>query len=238
MYDNQLYLTVDMVLFAVKNGEPHVLVIRRGTDSDAFPGYWALPGGYVDAGERIEDAARRELAEETHLTSPATWERLGVYDDPDRDPRGRVVSVAYTALLDAPAPVRAGDDAAEAEWMPTTTAMRTVLAFDHDEIFSDAHARMRSQFPPRTCTRCATTVPFYDECPTCVAEFIGRRDPVEMTTTEKLAEFDSWFRSRLPEISNNRIAQRINELVGHPAHPMDIATATGRDALRAEIAAQ
>jgi hypothetical protein len=84
----------------------------------------------------------------------------------------------------------------------------------------------------RTCTRCGTTG-VEDSCPTCLDWFHQRRpDPAGMTTSERLAEFDSWFRSRLPEIGNDLVAHRISELVGGPVHPMDLATDSGRDELR------
>lgn len=136
--DNAVNLTVDIVLLAAVDGVRHVLLIRRGDDSDAYPGCWALPGGYVDAGERIEDAARRELAEETALGAPDSWQRLGVYDDPGRDPRGRVVSIAHVAVLpDMPVPT-SGDDARDAQWIPVDQALAGDLAFDHRQILRDA----------------------------------------------------------------------------------------------------
>jgi 8-oxo-dGTP diphosphatase len=120
--DARMWLTADMVLFAVVAGRLHVLLIRRADDSDAYPSRWALPGGYVDADERIETAASRELAEETGLTAPTTWRRVGIYDRPDRDPRGRVVSVAYAAVLPEPVTPRAGDDATAPAWVPVPTS--------------------------------------------------------------------------------------------------------------------
>lgn len=139
--DARVWLTVDVVLFAAVKGRPHVLLIRRADDSDAYPSRWALPGGYVDAGERIDAAARRELAEETGLTAPAWWQRVGIYDDPSRDPRDRVVSIAYAAALPHPVTARAGSDATAAIWFPVAGALAGqlgVLAFDHVRIVADA----------------------------------------------------------------------------------------------------
>lgn len=143
--DNAVHLTVDIVLVALRDGAPHVLLIRRG--GEPFTGCWALPGGYVDAGERIESAARRELTEETSLTAPPAMRRVGVYDEPGRDPRGRVVSVAWVALLPEAVTPHAGDDARDAEWVPVVDSLsRPVdrpLAFDHETILRDALVGMR-----------------------------------------------------------------------------------------------
>jgi len=130
-------LTADVVLFAMKDGEVHVLLIQRR--HSPFQHCWALPGGYVDDGETSEQAAHRELAEETGLAT-AALERVDVYDAPDRDPRGRVVSVAYTAVLAVPATPMAGDDAAQAEWVPLEKVLADParLAFDHGQILADA----------------------------------------------------------------------------------------------------
>lgn len=137
--DNHVYLTVDIVLTGTtQDGVPHVLLIRRADDSDAYPGAWALPGGYVDAGERIENAVRRELAEETHITDLDTWQRIGIYDDPGRDPRGRVVSVAFAATLPWLMTPQPGDDASDAAWFPLADALSRDLAFDHRRILADA----------------------------------------------------------------------------------------------------
>ncbi|MFD9890959.1 NUDIX domain-containing protein [Amycolatopsis sp. NPDC059027] len=132
--------TADVVLFG-RSGEgpgvPHVLVIRR--EWDPFAGKWALPGGYVEAGETAAQAAARELREETGL-SGVELAPLGVYDDPNRDPRGRVVSVAHVGHLPELAVPTAGDDAAEAKWVPLFHLLLFpgALAFDHHRILRDA----------------------------------------------------------------------------------------------------
>lgn len=88
----------------------------------------------------------------------------------------------------------------------------------------------------RSCTRCGTVVPNEDQCPTCLAEFATRRNVSQMTTEERLAEFNSWFLAgRVPEISNDRVAIRVAELVGHHVHPFDLVTSEGLDDLRRQI---
>ncbi|ADJ42193.1 DNA hydrolase [Amycolatopsis mediterranei S699] len=139
-----VFYAADVTLFAMHEGVWHVLLIERGWAPDK--GKLALPGGHVDAGESSEQAARREAAEETGLDlSGVVLDRIGVYDAPGRDARGRYVSVAYGAVLeDAIAPV-AGDDAASAAWMPLPTAARVAhrggFAFDHADILFDAARR-------------------------------------------------------------------------------------------------
>lgn len=135
------HLTVDMVLLAVHNDTLHVLLIKRGWPP--FEGAWALPGGYVDEGETFDTAARRELQEETNLVAPEHLARVDVYGDPGRDPRGRVVSVAYVAVLPTMPTPTAGDDAREAQWTPVADVLAVPegLAFDHHRILTDAVAR-------------------------------------------------------------------------------------------------
>lgn len=130
------HLTTDVVLLAHRDNQLNVLLIRRRWDP--YQGAWALPGGYLDAGETFAQAAKRELSEETAVGAPTNWQRVGIYDDPDRDPRGRVVSVAYVAVLPTMPTPTAGDDARDAQWVPVATALAGDLAFDHRNILRDA----------------------------------------------------------------------------------------------------
>jgi 8-oxo-dGTP diphosphatase len=112
-----------------------VLVIQRGWDP--YEGMFALPGGHCDRGETALDAAVRELREETGVSVCADELTLiGVYDKPDRDPRGRYVSVAYLVFVPDDTQAEAGDDAAAVQWMPLPASVD--LAFDHSEILADA----------------------------------------------------------------------------------------------------
>jgi len=134
-------VTVDIILFTVKDGCLMVLLIQRKYKPCA--GMWAFPGGFVDMEESLDDAARRELKEETGLDN-VYIEQLRTYGDPDRDPRTRVITIAYLAL--APAERLkpcAGDDAAEAEWFPAYDPPE--LAFDHEWILADALDRLRDR---------------------------------------------------------------------------------------------
>ncbi len=132
-------VTVDGVVFTVRDGTLQVLLIRRGRPP--FKGCWALPGGFVRGDETLERAARRELEEETGLRD--VWlEQLYTFGDPGRDPRGRTVTVAYTALI-RPGPVRAATDAADAAWFPAARPPR--LAFDHARILRTGLRRLRAK---------------------------------------------------------------------------------------------
>jgi 8-oxo-dGTP diphosphatase len=129
-------LTVDCVVLDAKG---RVLLIRRG--HPPFRGCYALPGGFVDVGEPVEAACRRELKEETGL-EVGTLSLLGVYSDPKRDPRGHTCSVVFLAGA-ARAKPKAGDDAAAAEWVADWRKVE--LAFDHAGILRDAWRMRRGQ---------------------------------------------------------------------------------------------
>ncbi|MFD6419099.1 NUDIX domain-containing protein [Streptomyces sp. NPDC060194] len=133
-------VTVDLAVLTVRDGALHALLVRRG--QEPYAGRWALPGGFVLPRESAERAARRELAEETGLddVSGLHLEQLRTYSEPDRDPRMRVVSVAFAALVPDPPEPRGGGDAAEARWVPL--GGHGPLAFDHDRILADARDRV------------------------------------------------------------------------------------------------
>lgn len=135
-------LTVDIVI-ATREARPRVLLIRR--KSEPFAGRWALPGGYVDENERISDAARRELKEETGVEA-AELEQLYTAGDPGRDPRGWTVSVAHLAQVDPDAvkPV-AADDADGVGWFPLDEL--PPLGFDHAMLLARAKARLEDRRP-------------------------------------------------------------------------------------------
>jgi 8-oxo-dGTP diphosphatase len=135
-------VTVDVVIFTIIDGSLTVLLVRRGIEPNR--GDWAIPGGFVLDGESLEHAALRELREETGVTD-VYLEQLYTFGDPGRDPRGRIVSVAYYALIASDrAPLTAGTDAAEARWWPIG-GLPERLAFDHAYILDYAIQRLRAK---------------------------------------------------------------------------------------------
>lgn len=149
-YDPRAYppvaVTVDVVTFTIVDDQLQILLVQRGLDP--YKGRWALPGGFVRDDEDLEGVARRELKEETGIVAkPRHLEQLGTYGTPDRDPRMRVVTVAYWAILaDLPEP-RGGGDAADARLFPVVMVEADALrlAFDHGDIIGEAVERVRSK---------------------------------------------------------------------------------------------
>lgn len=134
-------VTVDVVIFAILEDHLQVLLIRRGIPP--YEGRWALPGGFIVENEGLETAARRELEEEAGVRD-VYLEQLYTFGDPNRDPRGRVVTVAYYALVAADRVTpQAGSDAAAVRWCPIDE--RPELAFDHDRILDYAIERLRNK---------------------------------------------------------------------------------------------
>lgn len=139
-YNPRLYpitlVTVDLVVFATHNGSDRVLLIKRG--NYPFKGSWALPGGFIDPHETAEQAALREVREEAGLDVQRAH-FVGIADDPERDPRGRVVSMVYTARLPFLEKAYPGDDAVEAVWWDVDAATENMpLAFDHARLINAA----------------------------------------------------------------------------------------------------
>ncbi|MGC5016493.1 NUDIX hydrolase [Streptosporangium sp. DT93] len=144
-YDPRAYpavaVTVDVVALTIRGDGLRVLLIRRG--EQPYAGRWSLPGGFIQPGEDLPQAAARELAEETGLPGRVHIEQLASYGAPDRDPRMRVVSISYLAFApDLPDP-RAGTDASDAAWHPVGTTPE--LAFDHDRILAHGLERARGK---------------------------------------------------------------------------------------------
>ena len=134
-------VTADCVVFGRdERGELSVLLIERGFDP--FKGCWAFPGGFLEMDETVEACASRELLEETGLNIPqesGLLKELGCYSTVDRDPRGRVITIAFYAVIDQCA-VKGSDDARQARWFPLSKI--PPLAFDHARILTDALARL------------------------------------------------------------------------------------------------
>ncbi len=137
-------VTADLVVLTIRAGVFSVLLVRRG--GTHLPGRWALPGGFTQVQEDIQDAAYRELSEECDIgRGDVVLEQLRTYGAPGRDKRMRVVTVAWIALgADLPEPT-AGSDAAGARWWPVTEALDLDLAFDHRQILADGVERARAK---------------------------------------------------------------------------------------------
>jgi 8-oxo-dGTP diphosphatase len=150
-------VTVDLVVLTIRDGALRALVVKRG--EDPFKGRWALPGGFVRPAENLDQAARRELLEETGLAPNAVHlEQLASYGDPNRDPRMRVVTIAYLTLSpDLPVPV-AGTDASAARWANINELIKSPrhLAFDHHRVLRDGveRARAKLEYTPLAASFC------------------------------------------------------------------------------------
>jgi 8-oxo-dGTP diphosphatase len=136
-------VTVDIVILTMSEGELHVLLVRRG--EAPFKGMWAIPGGFKRPTETLDDAAKRELSEETGVDAASLLTQFGAYGDPARDPRMNVVTVAYLAVLRDVGAVVAGSDAADALLVPVSEVLNEHLdlAFDHQRIVRDSIERVR-----------------------------------------------------------------------------------------------
>lgn len=133
-------VTVDIVLFTIRERRLHLLLIRRL--AEPFAGCFALPGGFVLADESVDAAAARELREEAGVEN-VYLEQLYTFGEPGRDPRGRIITVAYYAMVPQTQSLQAGTDAADAAWFPVDALPE--LAFDHLEIVHYAHTRIRNK---------------------------------------------------------------------------------------------
>ena len=136
-------VTVDIVILTMADGVLHVLLVRRG--EEPFKSMWATPGGFKRPDETLDEAARRELSEETGVDVPSLLTQFGAYGDPGRDPRMNVVTVAYLAVLRDIGAIVAGTDATDAALVPVSDILeeRIELAFDHMRIVRDAIERVR-----------------------------------------------------------------------------------------------
>jgi 8-oxo-dGTP diphosphatase len=136
-------VTVDVVILTMVEGVLHLLLVRRG--QEPFKDMWAIPGGFKRPVETLDEAARRELSEETGVDVPSLLTQFGAYGDPGRDPRMNVVTVAYLAVPRDVGAIVAGTDAAHAALVSAADVLaeRIELAFDHLRIVRDALERVR-----------------------------------------------------------------------------------------------
>ena len=135
MRKQNIAVTVDAVIFFRKADILNVLLIQR--KNEPFRNEWALPGGFLDENEAMEQGAIRELEEETGLKLEKL-QQVGAFGTPGRDPRGRTISIAFVGLIGAEAKVKANDDAVDAKWFSLNDLPN--LAFDHRKIISEANS--------------------------------------------------------------------------------------------------
>lgn len=141
---HQMAVAVDMVVLSLRDGRLHVALIERAAPT--LRSWWALPGGFVLQGESLEDAAYRELSEEAGIgRGSVVLEQLATYGAPDRDPRGRVIAVAWVVLGANLPDLTAGSDAARARWWPVEEIDHLELAFDHPDILRAGLERARAK---------------------------------------------------------------------------------------------
>ncbi len=135
-------VAVDIIVFTINENQLKVLIVKR--NESPFKNKWAIPGGFVRIKESIEEAAARELKEETGVTEEYL-EQLYTFGNPDRDPRGRVISVSYMGLINSEnTKLKADTDVSEAKFFPISSLPK--LAFDHDKILKYALKRLRWKF--------------------------------------------------------------------------------------------
>jgi len=134
-------VTVDAVVFTFSGDKAKVLLINRG--SEPFKGQWALPGGFVDIDEELEDAVARELEEETGLAG-VRLEQMHTFGKCGRDPRGRQITIAFMGIATkGQNSIKAGDDAAQARWFDVNKLPKD-MAFDHDEVVKFAVEKLKT----------------------------------------------------------------------------------------------
>lgn len=132
-------VTVDAAVFCLSGGKARLLLVER--KKDPYKGQWAIPGGFIEMDEELEDAVTRELEEETGLRG-VPLEQLRAFGTVGRDPRGRQITVVFMGIIEGRVALRAGDDAAKAEWFDIAR-LPTNMAFDHHRIARVAIARLK-----------------------------------------------------------------------------------------------
>ena len=136
-------VTVDAVVFSMSEGSMRVLLVNRG--KEPYKGKWAVPGGFIEIDEELEDAIARELKEETGLTG-VQLEQMRTFGKCGRDPRGRQISIAFTGIVtEGLDKIRAGDDAAKVQWFGIEELPKD-LAFDHDEMIKCGIEKLKERW--------------------------------------------------------------------------------------------